>query len=59
MRTIWYLINLSERLLVETYEGQGDEIPAAAKAKATKLAESGAGTCLLARGQVFFQVKRA
>lgn len=55
MKTIFYLIDLHEGKMVESYEGKDDEPPEKAIKDAEARAEKIGHTCTLARGKLFFQ----
>lgn len=55
MKSIWYLLNLTHRSVVDTFEGEGDAVPKDGDAAGERLANETGNTFALARGKLFFQ----
>lgn len=55
MKTIFYLIDLTEGVLVSSHEGDDDVPPAAATLKAEDLVSELGHSYVLARGKLFFR----
>ena len=55
MKTIFYLIDLEEKRLIESYEGLDDVPPKKAVTDARDLTRKTGHTYTLARGTMFFQ----
>ncbi len=55
MRTIYYLIDMYERRLIDTFEGQDDVVPPDGRAAAEAKTKETGHTYVLARGVEFHQ----
>lgn len=55
MRTIWYLLNLTHKSVVDSFEGRADEQPELGLEIGEKLCRETGDKFVLARGKVFFQ----